>query len=78
MASMALQWEPANRCDPAFRAMDGALLVGQVVRYDVPPGWAAFIHGHRVDGGPWETAARASRSLETAWGAQHAAEPPHQ
>ncbi len=54
--------------------MEGRWFVGQVVRYDVPPGWAAQIHSvpleeGRVPGGPWPTAEEAQAAFEVAWAA---------
>ena len=48
----------------SWHAFDGAMLVGQVVKYDVPVAWCALRAGRRVDGGRWETVDEAKAALE--------------
>jgi hypothetical protein len=63
---VALTWQPMNT-DAKLYGFDGSnRLRGQIVRYDVPAGWAAFTSGHRVDGGPWGDADDAIRAAERA------------
>lgn len=62
-----LTWDHSDGTAQSERAMEGQWFVGQIVRYDRPPGWAAFLVGNRVPGGPWAQPADARAALEEAW-----------
>jgi hypothetical protein len=50
----------------SWQVFDGPMLVGQVVKYDIPNAWVAFRGGHPVDRGPWATVDEAKAALERA------------
>lgn len=68
LTPVSVRWESYERTGQSVEAMAGDRRVGQVVRYDVPEGWAAFLTGERVPGGPWATVEEAQAALEAAWG----------
>lgn len=62
-----ITWRTFELTGQSDTAMDGGFLVGQVVRYDRPEGWQGFVHGVRIDGGPWQEPAGARSAVEAAW-----------
>lgn len=70
---MRIRWETYERTGQSVTAMVGRRRVGQVVRYDTPAGWQAFVADRRVEGGPWPTAEEAEDAFEAAWAVQRLA-----
>ena len=58
-----LSWE--TRGGACFGFDSEQRLIAQVVRYDQPTGWEAFLAGRRI-GGPYDTATEAMAAAERA------------
>lgn len=48
---MGLRWIEDGHTGQALRGMDAeGRYVGQVVRYDLPPGWRGYVRGYPITG----------------------------
>lgn len=61
---MTLRWVPDGMTGQALRGLDAeGRYVGQVVRYDLPPGWRGFVRGYPVTG-RWREQGEAQVAVE--------------
>lgn len=61
---MRLRWLPDGMTGQAWRGLDDENhYIGQVVRYDLPPGFRGYVRGYPITG-RWPTAEEAIAAVE--------------